>query len=198
MTVVKICVTLYNKIKLAPHNYTLCGHLAYKKFILFQILSITYAFRHLISFLICVPIIMAFRAQKLVRGDVMDFITDEYMERISNFVEKELACFGISPIRLGYTYILKAVTDIIVDDALMVGITKNLYPHLAKRYCTSAQAVERNIRSAIDAACKNCNDSLKDFLDCEDDTIHITNKEFIFKTVKRVKKHLEISNNDEY
>lgn len=115
----------------------------------------------------------------------MNYFIAEKREKVLRLAANELISSGISPLRLGYTYILGAVADIITDDSLMIGITKTLYPHLADRYCTSSQAVERNIRSAINSARKGCK-------------IHVTNKEFIFKTVNRVKMRMEISNIDEY
>lgn len=129
----------------------------------------------------------------------MNTENDEKREAVRKIIEDELASAGISPVRLGYSYMMSAITEIIFDDRLMVGITKKLYPYIAECYCTSSHAVERNIRSAIESACREGSDSLKKLVNYNlTNKISITNKEFIFKTVNRVKRRLEISNYDEY
>ena len=56
---------------------------------------------------------------------------------------------------MGYTY-LKAALQMAYDDReLLVGVTKVLYPELAKRFDTSPANLERCIRSAIEIAWKD-------------------------------------------
>lgn len=123
----------------------------------------------------------------------------EGKNNLSGMVAKELIVLGLSPGRLGYAYVLEAIVAVMKDEELLYGITKVLYPYLARYFGTSAHAVERAIRTAITDACNIGNDNLRRFVGFEiNRKLHFTNKEFIFKTVNDIKRQLEISNNDEY
>lgn len=59
---------------------------------------------------------------------------------------------GISPHLKGYDYIREAIIISIADIEKLYGITKILYPTIAKKYNTTASRVERAIRHAIETA----------------------------------------------
>ena len=65
-----------------------------------------------------------------------------------------LSRMGISASIKGYHFIRKAVILALEDEEALVGITKGLYPDIAKFYKTSASKVERAIRHAIESAWK--------------------------------------------
>lgn len=65
-----------------------------------------------------------------------------------------LSRMGISASIKGYHFIRKAVIMAVEDEEVLVGITKGLYPDIAKGYKTSASKVERAIRHAIESAWK--------------------------------------------
>lgn len=65
-----------------------------------------------------------------------------------------LSRMGISAGIKGYHFIRKAVIMAAEDEEVLVGITKGLYPDIAKMYKTSASKVERAIRHAIESAWK--------------------------------------------
>ena len=65
-----------------------------------------------------------------------------------------LSRMGISASIKGYHFIRKAVVLAVEDEEVLVGITKGLYPDIAKIYKTSASKVERAIRHAIESAWK--------------------------------------------
>lgn len=65
-----------------------------------------------------------------------------------------LSRMGISASIKGYHFIRKAVIMAVEDEEVLVGITKGLYPDIAKLYKTSASKVERAIRHAIESAWK--------------------------------------------
>ncbi len=65
-----------------------------------------------------------------------------------------LSRMGISASIKGYHFIRKAVIMAVEDEEVLVGITKGLYPDIAKMYKTSASKVERAIRHAIESAWK--------------------------------------------
>lgn len=115
---------------------------------------------------------------------------------LNNKVAEVLEQLGFSSIRIGYTYILEAVVYMVACNGEAIGVTKTLYPYLAKKFATSSQAVERAMRMAISDACQIGNDNIRRLTGAESNCrLHFTNKEFIYKTVNCVKKQLEISNN---
>ena len=65
-----------------------------------------------------------------------------------------LSRMGISASIKGYHFIRKAVMMAVEDEEALVGITKGLYPDIAKMYKTTASKVERAIRHAIESAWK--------------------------------------------
>jgi two-component system response regulator (stage 0 sporulation protein A) len=69
-------------------------------------------------------------------------------ERISG-VLKEL---GMPTHIKGYHYVRTAITMVYEDITLLSGITKVLYPEIAKEYKTTSSRVERAIRHAIEVA----------------------------------------------
>lgn len=65
-----------------------------------------------------------------------------------------LSRMGISASIKGYHFIRRAVIMAVEDADVLTGITKGLYPDIAKIYKTSASKVERAIRHAIESAWK--------------------------------------------
>lgn len=72
--------------------------------------------------------------------------------------EKLLHEFGIPYSILGFMYLKEAITYVIKNGETAVtnvGITKEVYPYIAKKYSTTSSRVERNIRTAVEKACSN-------------------------------------------
>lgn len=67
-----------------------------------------------------------------------------------------LANLSISPIYVGYKYLREAIMMAILESDSVYGVTKIMYPKIAKDFCTTPVAVERGISSAI---MHNWNDS---------------------------------------
>lgn len=61
---------------------------------------------------------------------------------------------GISAGIKGYYFLRSSITMAVIEDDAMIGITKKMYPDIAKSYKTSACKVERAIRHAIESAWK--------------------------------------------
>lgn len=59
---------------------------------------------------------------------------------------------GMKPNLLGWKYINTAVDMVIKDPTTIDGITKRLYPTIARTYGTTASRVERAIRHSIECA----------------------------------------------
>ena len=127
----------------------------------------------------------------------MEFVLND-REYLYEKVSDTLSSVGISPIRLGYTYLMEAVVYVLEDNEALNGITKTVYPALARNFGTTPQAVERAIRTAISDACSFCNDKMNSFGYKWRGKTHFTNKEFIFEIVKLLEKQSGIVNIDEY
>ena len=122
---------------------------------------------------------------------------NSFNETTEIIVRTHLDNAGVPSKLAGYEYIKMAVGVIMENGELMRGITKVLYPLVAREYGTTPCAVERNMRTAIDSACKKGNQYLSS-MSGEGTKLHFTNSEFIFKTVNIVKMHMSFVNNDEY
>lgn len=67
-------------------------------------------------------------------------------------IHEVLLGIGIPPNILGYCYILYALELILFNPNYLRGITKQLYPDVAKKFNTTPVRVERDIRHAISVA----------------------------------------------
>lgn len=65
-----------------------------------------------------------------------------------------LSRMGVPASIKGYHFIRQAVMMAVEDPEVMIGITKGLYPDIARMYHTSASKVERAIRHAVESAWK--------------------------------------------
>lgn len=64
-------------------------------------------------------------------------------------IENLLLRLGANRSYMGFCYIIYAVKLSIEDENRLQLISKWLYPEIAKKYCTSTQCVERNIRTLV-------------------------------------------------
>lgn len=92
---------------------------------------------------------------------VREEMTEHIVERVENpFEDLEteisvlLSRMGISASIKGYHFIREAVIMAVENQDVLVGITKGLYPDIAKLYKTTASKVERAIRHAIESIWK--------------------------------------------
>ena len=68
-----------------------------------------------------------------------------------------LTTIGILPNLNGRQYLEEALRRVLMDRSVLRGITKILYPDLAKHFGTTPDCIERSIRSAVDKAWKRGN-----------------------------------------
>jgi len=66
-------------------------------------------------------------------------------EKITGFLLRA----GFSPANSGFKYLHEAIVRTVEDPALFRGITKVLYPNIAKKYHVKPNSIERCIRHAI-------------------------------------------------
>ena len=82
-----------------------------------------------------------------------------------NYISDILRRLGIPSNLNGYTYLKKAAVLAVEDPTRLTGITKVLYPEIAKKCETTPVRVERSIRHAIQTSWVNGNaKAYKDFL----------------------------------
>lgn len=67
-------------------------------------------------------------------------------------ISEVLVNFGIMPHLQGYRYLRDSIRRVILDPNALRGVTKILYPELAKQYSTTPISVERAMRHAIETA----------------------------------------------
>ena len=76
---------------------------------------------------------------------------ENYNEKIAILIKK----MGVPPSLRGYKYVTEAVKMVLEDDTAIDGITKRVYPDIARKFNTTASGVERAIRHAIDRSFDN-------------------------------------------
>ena len=77
---------------------------------------------------------------------------DFYTSNLQVAITKMLHELGIPSHIKGYQYIREAVNIIFENPSVIGGITKELYPELAKKFNTTTSRVERAIRHAIEVS----------------------------------------------
>lgn len=71
-------------------------------------------------------------------------------EHVYRDVAERLTRLGVAPHFKGYRYLLDAIGLVAHDMSLLLQVTTELYPTVARRHGTTAQRVERAIRNAIE------------------------------------------------
>ncbi len=82
------------------------------------------------------------------KGNIINISANKLQINITNVLHQ----LGIPSHIKGYQYIREAISLVYQDCGLIGGITKQLYPEIAKRYETSTSRVERAIRHAIEVS----------------------------------------------
>lgn len=68
---------------------------------------------------------------------------------------------GVSPANLGWKYLTEAIEMVLADSTTLDGLTKVLYPTIAKKYNATSSRVERAIRHGIEGAFQNMPEDVK-------------------------------------
>lgn len=91
------------------------------------------------------------RIRECVNIEPLDPVETSYDVEIA----EALINFGVMPHLQGYRYLREAIRRNIFDGDALRGVTKILYPELAKAFRTTSKCVERAMRNAVDAAWKH-------------------------------------------
>lgn len=73
---------------------------------------------------------------------------DDVLERITDISRR----LGLCPNKTGYHYLRSCIYECYKDRSLLTGVTKGLYPKIAKLYGKTPENIERSIRTAIDTS----------------------------------------------
>lgn len=86
-----------------------------------------------------------------------------YSNTIDGIVSRHLIEIGMPPSLKGYRYIITAIKEVLKDETVLEGITKILYPSVAKSHNSTPQRVEKAMRHAIEVAwSRNADSKLKE------------------------------------
>ncbi len=66
------------------------------------------------------------------------------------FISRTIIDFGIPPSVRGYQYLREALLMLAKDSNNLLGVSKIMYPEIARKYNTTPQRVERAIRHATE------------------------------------------------
>jgi len=77
---------------------------------------------------------------------------DDAKPRKLEILDQAMQSIGERPYFFGYKYLITGFDIVLAEPDMLVGVTKILYPRIARVHGTSAVNVERCIRSAIDYA----------------------------------------------
>lgn len=67
-------------------------------------------------------------------------------------ISRRLIEIGVPASLKGYRYMITAIEQVVMDEAVLEGVTKVLYPEVAKKHHSTSQRVEKAIRHAIEVA----------------------------------------------
>ena len=115
---------------------------------------------------------------------------DLYHSNIQVSVTKILHELGVPSHIKGYQYIREGIMMVFDDPSLVGGITKELYPDVAKKYKTTVSRVERAIRHAIEVSWNRGNwDTMEDIFgnSIDIDKAKPTNSEFIVTVADKLR-----------
>ena len=99
---------------------------------------------------------------------ICDFAESESAEKVRNRSLDSLICkhlneIGVPPSLKGYRYMITAIKEVLKDEMVLEGVTKILYPSVAKSHNSTSQRVEKAIRHAIEVAwTRNSGSALKE------------------------------------
>ena len=85
---------------------------------------------------------------------------ENFNEKIAILLKK----VGVTPANRGWKFLKEAVEMVVEDNDVIDGITKRLYPDIAKKFGTTSHAVERIIRYSVNKSFDNMPEHLIYFI----------------------------------
>ncbi len=119
-------------------------------------------------------------------GKAIDLFHNNLQKSITNILHE----LGVPSHIKGYQYIREGITLVYQNPELVGGITKELYPEIAKKYETTVSRVERAIRHAIEVSWNRGNWQLMEEIfghSVDIDKAKPTNSEFIVTVADKLR-----------
>ena len=123
---------------------------------------------------------------------------DLYYNNLQKSITSTLHELGVPSHIKGYQYIREGITLVYENPELVGGITKELYPEIAKKYETTVSRVERAIRHAIEVSWNRGNWQLMEEIfghSVDIDKAKPTNSEFIVTVADKLRLELHQATN---
>lgn len=136
-----------------------------------------------ISYYMLKPFKVEFVVERMKQIGKVEYPKNEKLD-LENEIMKKISNMGVPHHVKGFRYLEMAILLCIQDMDYLNGITKTLYPSIAKKYNTTTSRVERGIRHAIEIACDRIEENIKMLTD-QDEILFLTsnrkptNSEFI-------------------
>ncbi len=93
----------------------------------------------------------AILTERFVSADCGKSALEDQRHLELSIAETVLNC-GILPNLKGYRFICEALQMLFGDDSLLYGVTKQIYPELARKHGISSSMIEKAIRHSIESA----------------------------------------------
>lgn len=92
------------------------------------------------------------RIEKICNVAEMENMENKQYRELDSLICKHLNEIGVPPSLKGYRYMITAIKEVLKDEMVLEGITKILYPNVARLHNSTSQRVEKAIRHAIEVA----------------------------------------------
>jgi two-component system response regulator (stage 0 sporulation protein A) len=118
---------------------------------------------------------------------------DNLGKQMDMVISEKLNQLGVPASLKGYRYMITAIKEVLRDETMLDGVTKILYPQIAKEHNSTPQRVEKAIRHAIEVAwARNDGCRPKAALPCLENTgkVRPTNSEFIAVVSQTMKRYI--------
>jgi len=150
--------------------------------------TVSQAFQHDISYFILTPFEPTYALKRIKQIVKSNLAIQKMEEKISNAktittidysISTLLYKLGIPSSVKGYKYVKSALKKCSQDRSLLEGVTKLLYPEIAKEFKTTSTSVEHAIRNLVKNSCENEHTEQFDLLFGNNLQKTLTNSEFI-------------------
>ncbi|MBP3284119.1 MAG: response regulator [Clostridia bacterium] len=158
---------------------------------------VSQAFHHDISYFILTPFDPKYALNRIKQILLTDSEAQpkpqkaETKEKVTNGIDYSVSNLlyklGIPSSVKGYKYVKSALTKCTKDITLLDGITKQLYPEIAKEFKTTSTSVEHSIRNLVKNSCENTHTELFSILFGNNLQKNLTNSEFISTISNRLR-----------
>ena len=111
---------------------------------------------------------------------------------IGEVIDNTLIQLGIPINKSGFLHIKTSIQFAMESDAMLLSITRKVYPKVAKLFNTTSMAIERNIRTAV-GFCEKNQTALYNQLKAQSNAEKMTNTVFLAMTIKHVKKQINLN-----